>query len=126
MSDLRRRFDLAKLKILRRYFLYVRKRLSDLSRCGWESLKVYFNSAGCDEKAVPGAAIAIQTFEDFLGFNPHLHVLISDCCFHQSGMLTFAPRIDTRTLERLFKHHVLMMLLGKGKIAQDMIALLNQ
>jgi len=64
--------------------------------------------------------IAIQTCGNFLGFNPHRHVLISDSCFHQSGMLTVALRIDTRTLERIFKHHVLMMLLGKGKITQDM------
>ena len=53
------------------------------------------------------------------------NMTISDGCFHQSGMITVAPRIDARTLERLFKHHVLMMLLGKGKIAQDIIALLN-
>jgi hypothetical protein len=57
-------------KILRRYFLYDRKLLSELSRCGWESLKAYFSFVSRDSKAVPGAAVAIQTFGDFLGFNP--------------------------------------------------------
>jgi len=70
--------------------------------------------------AVPGAAIAIQTFGDFLGFNPHLHVLISDGCFHKSDLLTVAPNIDIRALERLFLHHVLTMLLDRGKITKDM------
>ncbi|HEA67522.1 MAG TPA: hypothetical protein ENI07_11965 [Desulfobacterales bacterium] len=70
--------------------------------------------------------IAIQTFGNFLGLNPHRHALISDGCFHQRGMLTVAPCIDTRTLKRLFKHHVLTMFLDKGKITQDMIALLNK
>jgi hypothetical protein len=28
-------------KILRRCFLYDRRRLTDMSRCGWESLKAY-------------------------------------------------------------------------------------
>lgn len=71
-------------------------------------------------------AAAIQTFGDFLGFNSHLHVLISDGSFHESDMLTFAPAIDTRTLERLFRHHVLKMLFNKGKITRDMIALLDR
>ncbi|MFH1103123.1 MAG: hypothetical protein V1714_05090 [Pseudomonadota bacterium] len=42
------------------------------------------------------------------------------------ALLTVAPRIDTRTLEHLFRHHVLKMLLGKGKITKDMIALLDK
>ncbi|MBW2133129.1 MAG: transposase zinc-binding domain-containing protein [Deltaproteobacteria bacterium] len=113
-------------KILRRYFLYNRNLLSELSRCGWESLKAYFSLVSRDPKAVPGAAVAIQTFGDFLGFNFHLHVLVSDGCFHESGMLTVAPAIDTRTLERLFRHHVLKMLLKKGKITREMIFLLDR
>ncbi len=31
-------------KILRRYFLYDRKLLSDLSRCGWEALKTFYTT----------------------------------------------------------------------------------
>jgi hypothetical protein len=42
-------------KILRRYFLYDRKLLTDLSRCGWESLKVFFQEAVPEKDAVPGA-----------------------------------------------------------------------
>jgi hypothetical protein len=108
-------------KILRRYFLFDHGLLSELSRCGWDSLKAYMNSAVRDSKAVLGAAIAIQTFGDFLGFNPHLHVLISDGCFHESGLLTVAPNIDIRVLERLFRHQMLTMLPDRGKITKDMI-----
>jgi len=54
-------------KILSHCFLYDRKRLTDLSRCGWESLKPYFTSCSKDCDAVPGAVIAIQTFGDLLG-----------------------------------------------------------
>ena len=84
-------------KILRRYFLYDRKLLSDLSRCGWESLKEFFKETVPENGAVPGAVIAIQTFGDFLGFNPHLHVL----CF---------PRCAG--------------LLSKGKITEDLVDML--
>jgi len=31
-----------------------------------------------DSKTVPGAVVAIQTFGDFIGFHPHLHILVSD------------------------------------------------
>ena len=30
---------------------------------------------------IPGTVIAIQTFDDFLGFNPHCHILLTDSCF---------------------------------------------
>ncbi len=57
-------------KILRRYFLYDRKLLSELSRCGWAALKTVYKLAIQDEKAVPGAVLAIQTFGDLLGYHP--------------------------------------------------------
>ena len=41
--------------------------------------------------AVPGAVIAIQSFSDFMGFNPHLHVLGTDGCFYGEGM--FKPAL---------------------------------
>ena len=90
-------------KILRRYFLSDRKLLSDLSRCGWESLKAFFQETVPEEdaclraphrQAVPGAVIAIQPFGDFLGFNSRLHILASDWCFYGNGMFRVVPRVD--------------------------------
>ena len=40
---------------LRRYFLYDRKLLSELSRCGWKALKAFYTTGVRDSKAVPGA-----------------------------------------------------------------------
>jgi hypothetical protein len=54
---------------------------SELSRSAWEALKVYLKSTVPGQDAVPGAVIAIQTFGDFLGFNPHCHILSTDGCF---------------------------------------------
>ena len=111
-------------KILRRCFLYDLSRLTDLSRCGWESLKAYFTSFAKHKAALPGAAIAIQTFGDLLGYNPYLHVLISDGCFHESGMLTVAPAINTHALEQLFRHKVLNLLLPERRITEPTVALI--
>ena len=71
--------------ILRRCFLYDRKRLTDLSRCGRESLKACFTSCSKPNDAMPGAVIATRTFGDLLGCNPHLHVRISDIRRSPSG-----------------------------------------
>lgn len=102
--------------------MYDRKLLFELSRCGWEALKLYSKKVVKGKKAVPGAVVAIQTFGDFLGFHPHLHILVSDGCFHENAMFTVSLAIDTKALEQLFRHKVLKMLLSKGKIAQDMLS----
>ena len=57
---------------------------------------------------------------------PHLHILISDGCFHENGTFSVSRAIDTAALEQIFRHMVLKMLLAKGKITADMIALLDK
>jgi hypothetical protein len=108
-------------KILRRYFLYDRKLLCDLSRCAWESLKEFFKGAMSEEDAVPGAAVAIQSFGGFLGFNPHCHILSTDGCFYGKDMCRVAPHFHTKPLEEIFRHKVFKVLLSKGKITQDLV-----
>ena len=91
-------------KIIRRYFLYDRKLLADLSRCAWESLKVFLRDAVPENDPSPGAVIAIQTFGDFLGFNPHGHILVTDGCFYgDGGMFRVAPPFELKKLEALFR-----------------------
>ena len=74
----------------------------------------------------PGAVVVIQTFGDFLGFNPHCHVLLTDGCFYGSaGMFRVAPPLELKKLETLFSHRVFSMLLSKGKLTREMIAMLS-
>ena len=98
--------------------------LSDLSRCGWESLKVFFHEAVPEENSVPGAVIAIQSFGDFLGFHSHLYILGTDGCFYGDGMFRVAPRFHTKELEEIFRHKVFRMLLSKGKITENLVDML--
>jgi len=120
-----RHFVFSLPKILRRYFLYDRDLLSDLSRCAWESLKLFLREAGPERNPIPGAVIAIQTFGDFLGFNPHCHVLVTDGCFYGRGMFRVAPPLDLKKLEAIFRDKVFKMLLAKGRITKDLIAMLS-
>ena len=126
-------------KILRRYVLYDRRLLSELSRCAWDSLKVFFQTIVPEEdaclrashrQAVPGAIIAIQTFGDFLGFNPHCHILCTDggfygqglsACTAQASMFRVAPWFIPKDLEKLFRYKVFKMLLSRKKITEDLV-----
>ena len=113
-------------KILRRYFLYDRKLLPALSRCAWESLKIFIREAVPEREPIPGAVIAVQTFGDFLGFNPHCHILLTDGCFYgDKRMFRVAPPLELKKLEAIFRHKVFKMLLKKGKITEEMVRMIN-
>ena len=116
-----RQFVFSIPKFLRRYFLYDRKLLSDLSRCGWESLKEFYTAVFPKDDAVPGAVIATHTLGDFLGWHPHLHVLVSDGCFYGNGMFRQAPLFELKHLEKIFQHKVFKLLLSKEKITPELV-----
>lgn len=102
------------------------KLLSELSRCGWKALKAVYTTGVREKTAIPCAAVAIQTFGDFLGYHPHQNILVSDGCFHGNGMFSVSALVGIKTLEMLFRHNVLKMLLKKGKISRDLIALMDK
>jgi len=81
-------------------------------------LKEFFKKTVPENGAVPGIGIAIQIFDDFLGFKPHLHVLRTDGCFYEEGMFRAVPCFTTKTLEEIFRPKVFKMLLSKGKIME--------
>jgi hypothetical protein len=85
---------------------------------------VYLRSFVSGKDAVPGAVIAIQTFGDFLGFNPHCHILCTDGCFLGRGTFRVAHTIVRKELEEIFRHKVFKMLLCKGKITEDLLSML--
>ena len=86
---------------------------------------MFFQEVVPQGDGVPGAVIAIQTFGDFLGFHPHCHVLCTDGCFDGKGLFRVAPRFNPEDLKAIFEHHVFCMLLGKGKITQDLVLMLR-
>jgi len=111
-------------KILRRYFLYDRKLLAGLSRCAWETLKEFYQFAIGEAEGVSGAAVAIQTFGDFLGFNPHCHVLVTDGCFYGEGKFKVASSVQDKELEAVFRAKVFRLLLKAGKINDGLVDML--
>lgn len=82
-------------------------------------MKVFLQDAVHENNPIPGAVIAVQTFGDLLGCNPHCRFLMTDDCFYgDGGMFRIAPPLELKKLETLFRHRVLRMLLNKGKVTE--------
>jgi len=109
-------------KILRIYFLFNKNLLKELSKISWETVKEYYRSTCRKEGASPAAVAVIQTFGDFLSFNPHIHILAADGCFSGDGFF-YAPgiNIDTESIEKLFIHKIFKMLLSKNLITSSTV-----
>ena len=51
---------------------------------------------------------------------------MTDGCFYgNKGMFRVAPLLELKKLEAIFRHKVLRMLLSKGKITRELIAMLS-
>jgi hypothetical protein len=51
---------------------------------------------------MPGAVIAVQTFGDLLGFNPHCHVFWTDGCFDEKALFRVVPRFAPEGLKTIY------------------------
>ena len=107
-------------KRLRPYFMFDRKLLAKLSQCAWRSLSDYLKCSITSNDARPGAVVSVQTFGDFLNFNPHLHIIATDGCFDGENFIVGNEPI-AQDLEELFRTEVLMMLKKEGKINDALI-----
>ena len=115
-------------KRLRLYFMFDRSLLSKLSQCAWNVLSQYLRQAVPYEDAVPGAVNAIQSFGDFLNFNPHLHIIATDGCFYGDGSFMVCPtpaghvvKCNAKDLQEAFRYEVFKMLKAEGKITDALI-----
>ena len=91
-------------KRLRPYFMYDRKLLAKLSLCAWRVLSEYLKASvsvddpvpglvagkACCSPMQPGCVIAVQTFGEFLNFNPHLHIISTGWSFRFASLLAHA------------------------------------
>jgi hypothetical protein len=109
--------------ILRLFFKYDRKLLTKLCRCAYESLLEFLHTAIGLADGVPGVVMTIHTFGDYMEkFHPHLHALVSDGLFTNTGVFYVMPKVDLEPLEEIFRAKVLKMLKAEGKIDNALIS----
>ncbi len=82
----------------------------DRLKCAWTVITAYLKYTVPYDDAVPGAGIIVQTYGDFLNFNPHLHAIVSDGCFLKDGSFQTAAVFMLEDLEEAFQYEVLKML----------------
>jgi hypothetical protein len=108
-------------KRIRPYFMYNRKLLSKLSKCAWKVLSDYLKESVSVKNAVPGVVVSIQTFGDFINFNPHLHIVATDGCFYNDKEFMIGNVPNPSELEEVFQIEVLKMLKKEGLITDFII-----
>jgi hypothetical protein len=89
-------------------------------------LGLYYKNVINRQNVMPAAVASIQTFGDFLNFNPHLHIICADGCFGTSGTFYAAgASLNAEEIEPLFRHKVLSMLKKKIIITDRTIELIS-
>ena len=89
-------------------------------------LSLYYKNAVNKKGTAPAAISSIQTFGDMLGFNPHLHILCADGGFKDNGTFYAAGKdLNAESLEPLFRHKLLSMLVKRGIITERVIELIS-
>ena len=111
-------------KILRRFFLYDRKLLGKLSQCASKSLTKFFKITLGKKFGIPGMVFAIQTFGDYANWHPHLHAMVADGLFLESGYFFVMPEVEIHPLKELFRACVLKMLKKEGLIDDAFIEMI--
>jgi ribosomal protein S27E len=111
-------------KIIRRYFRFDRKLLGKLAKCATTSLTTFFQTVLNRKYGIPGIALAIQSFGDYSRWHPHLHALVADGLFSESGYFYVMPKVDLRPLAELFRASVLKMLQKEGRIDDSFIKMI--
>jgi hypothetical protein len=81
--------------MLRIYFKYDRKLLTQLCHCASESLQMFFR--------ILEMIMVIHTFGDYAKFNPHLHAIVADGLFRPNGTFYCLPKTEFKALEEIFR-----------------------
>ncbi len=67
--------------------------------------------------------MTIHTFGNYAEkFHPHIHAIVSDGLFRETGTFYVMPDVDLKPLEDIFRASVFKMLKDEGKIDEDTIS----
>jgi hypothetical protein len=111
-------------KIIRKFFLYDRKLLGKLSQYAAKSLTSYLRMTLGKKSGIPGIIMVIKTFGDYARWHPHLHALVADGLFMESGYFYVMPKVDIRPCAELFRANVLKMQKKEGLIDDAFIKMI--
>ena len=106
--------------MLRIYFRNNRRLLKQLCKIANECLLEFLRQVTRKPYGQLGMVMTIHTFGEYMGYNCHLHALVADGLFSQSGMFYVAPKVSTKPLEQMFRVRVIKMLVEEELLAEEM------
>jgi hypothetical protein len=108
-------------KRLRIFFRFDRRQLGGLARAAWETIVEVYRGVLRRDDVLPGAIAGIQTFGDLIHFHPHVHVIATEGAYRPDGTFICLPPTDTTRLLDVWQRKVFDLLLGAGKIDQELV-----
>lgn len=109
-------------KRLRVYFRFDRKLLGKLCRAAYETICEVFKLDVDGDLGVPAMICAIQSFGDLINFHPHLHIILAEGLFLDSGDFVHIPNTCMQSAEKLWQERVFSLLLDEHKINEETVA----
>jgi len=109
-------------KRLRVYFRYDRKLLGKLCRAAYNTVCDVFKLEIDGDSGVPAMVGAVQTFGDLINFHAHIHALVPEGVFTDTGHFVHIPDIWKHHSIEIWQEHVFDLLLDEHKITEDVAA----
>ena len=106
-------------KRLRIYFRYDRKLLGKLCRAAYDTVCEIFELEIDEDCGVPAMIATAQTFGDLIHWHPHVHSIVPEGIFTESGQFVHIPDIRKHKAEKIFAERVFTFLLAEHKINDE-------
>jgi hypothetical protein len=109
-------------KRLRIFFRFDRSLLGKLCRAAWETVRELYALEVDGTCAIPAMIGAIQTFGDLINFHSHVHAVVCEGVFTESGhFVHISETWKHRTIE-IWQDKIFELLLNEKKIEQETVA----
>ena len=107
---------------LRVYFRYDRSLLGKLCHAAWETVRYVYGLEVDADSGVPAMIGAVQSFGSLINWNSHVHGIVPEGVFTESGHFVHMPDISTQHAEEFWQERVFALLLDEHKINDEIAA----
>ena len=107
---------------LRAYFRYDRSLLGKLCHEAWETVRHVYALEVDSDGGVPAMIGAVQTYGSLVNFHPHIHALVAEGVFTDSGHFVHIPDVFKNRAVEFWQERVFALLLDEHKINDEIAA----
>ena len=109
-------------KRLRVFFRFDRSLLGKLCRAAWETVRDLYALEVDGTCGIPAMIGAIQTFGDLVHWHSHVHAVVTEGVFTESGHFVHIPETWKHRAIEIWQDKVFELLLNEKKIDQETVA----